>query len=112
MVVEALDDVYSFGQVGCCLLNIFFLCLEETMLLVLDMFFVDIKANCSDFKIPLLVCEFEKSLASTILCPHLIGCVKLLRARIASSLLLIDLAMFLLAVLSHQPQCSAHIGAG
>ena len=82
------------------------------MLLVLDMFFINIKANCSDFKIPLPGYELEKSLAGTILCPHLISRVKLLRARIASSLLLIDLAMFLLTVLSHQPQCSAHISTG
>ena len=112
IVVEALDDICSFYKIGCCPLNIFFLCLEEKMLLILDVLFISIRANCSDFKIPLPSCDFEKSLTGTIRYPHLIRCVKLFRARIASSLLLIDPAMFLLAVLPHQPQRSANISAG
>ena len=101
IVVETLDDIYSFSKIGYSLLNIFLLYLEEKILLVLDMFFINIKANCSDFKIPLLGYKLEKSLAGTILYLYLISYVKLLRARIASSLLLINLAMFLLAVLSY-----------
>lgn len=101
MAIEALDDVCSFSEVGCYLLYIFFLCLEEKILLILDMLFISIRANCSDFKIPLPSCDFKKSLTDTIRCLYLISCVKLFRARITTSLLLIDLVMFLLVVLLH-----------
>lgn len=101
IAIEALDDICSFSEVGCYLLHIFFLCLEEKMLLILDILFISIRASCSDFKIPLPSCDFEKSLTDTIRCLYLISYIKLFRARITTSLLLINLAMFLLAVLPH-----------
>lgn len=103
IVSEALDDVCSFYKIGRYLLNIFLLCLEEKMLLILDVLFISTRANYSDFKILLLSCDFEKSLIGTIRCLYLISYVKLFRARIATSLLLIDLAMFLLIVFLYQP---------
>lgn len=103
IVSEALDDVYSFYKIGRYLLNIFLLYLEEKMLLILDVLFISTRANCSNFKILLPSCNFEKSLTGTIRYLHLISYMKLFRARIATSLLLIDPAMFLLVVFLYQP---------
>lgn len=103
IVIEALDDICSFGEIGYGLLNIFSLYLEEKILLILDMLFISIRANCSDFKILLLSYNFKKSLIGTIRYLYLISYIKLFRARVTTSLLLINLAMFLLIVLPYQP---------
>ena len=101
MAAKALNDVCSFYKIGRYLLNIFLLYLEEKILLILDMLFISTRANCSDFKILLLSCDFEKSLTGTIRYLYLISYIKLFRARITTSLLLVNLAMFLLIVLPY-----------
>jgi hypothetical protein len=66
MVVEALDDVCSFGKIGCGLLNIFFLCLEEKMLLVCRVFCYILETACCDFEVSLLSADFKESLTCTV----------------------------------------------
>jgi hypothetical protein len=66
IVVEALDDVYSFSEVGYYLLNIFFLCLEEKMLLVSYVFYNIFETAYYDFKVSLLFPLLEESLTCSI----------------------------------------------
>ena len=66
IVVEALDDVYSFSEVRYYLLNIFFLYLEEKMLLVYRMFYNIFKTACYDFEVSLLFPLLKKSLICSI----------------------------------------------
>ena len=70
MVIEALDDVCSFSEVGYYLLNIFFLCLEEKMLLVCRVFYNIFKTACYDFEVSLLFPLLEKSLTCSITFPQ------------------------------------------
>ena len=70
----------------------------ESNAYALDSTFLD-WANYSDFKIPLLSYNFKKSLISTIVYLYLISYIKLFRVRITTSLLLVNLAIFLLIVL-------------
>jgi hypothetical protein len=54
MIVKALDDVCSFSEVGCYLLDLFLLCLEEKVLLVCYVLGINLGGNRSDLKIFLL----------------------------------------------------------
>lgn len=66
IAVEALDDVCSFSEVGYYLLNIFFLCLEEKMLLIYRVFYNIFKTACYDFEVSLLFPLLEESLTYSI----------------------------------------------
>jgi hypothetical protein len=66
MVIEALDDICSFGEVGCYLFHIFFLCLEEKVLLVCYMLYNRFKTVYHNFEVFLLFADFKESLTCTI----------------------------------------------
>ena len=67
IVVEALDDVYSFSKVRYYLLNIFFLYLEEKILLVCRMFYNIFKTTYYDFEVFLLFPLLKESLIYLII---------------------------------------------
>lgn len=66
MVVKALNDICSFGEVGCYLLYLFFLCFEEEALLVCCMLRNSFKTIRCDFEVPLPFADFKKSLTCAI----------------------------------------------
>lgn len=72
MVVEALDDIYSFGEVRRCLFHIFFLCLEEKVLLVCCVLCNRFKTVCHNFEVFLPFADFKESLTCTIALPQFV----------------------------------------
>jgi hypothetical protein len=72
IVVEALDDIYSFGEVGHCLFHIFFLCLEEKVLLVCYVLYNRFKTVCYNFEVFLPFTDFKESLICTIALPQFV----------------------------------------
>lgn len=66
IVVEALNDIYSFGEVGRYLFYIFFLYLEEKVLLVYCMLCNRFKTVYYNFEVFLLFADFKESLTYTI----------------------------------------------
>jgi hypothetical protein len=66
MVVEALDDICSFSEVGRYLFHIFFLYLEEKVLLVCCMLYNRFKTVYHNFEVFLLFTDFKESLICTI----------------------------------------------
>jgi hypothetical protein len=70
MVVEALDDICSFGEVGGCLLDIFFLCMEEKVLLVCCVLCSVFETACCNFEISLPFSPLEESLTCSITFPQ------------------------------------------
>ena len=69
MAVKPLDDIYSFGEVGCCLLHIFFLCLEEKVLLVCYVLYNSFETVRYNFKVFLPFADFKESLICIITLP-------------------------------------------
>jgi hypothetical protein len=69
IVVEALDDICSFGEVGRYLFHIFFLCLEEKVLLVCCVLCNRFKTVCHNFEVFLPFADFKESLTYTIALP-------------------------------------------
>jgi hypothetical protein len=67
IVIEALDDIYSFGEVRHCLFYVFFLCLEEKVLLVYYMLYNRFKTIYYNFEVFLLFTDFKESLIYTII---------------------------------------------
>jgi hypothetical protein len=67
IVIEALDDIYSFSEVGYYLLNIFFLYLEEKILLVSYIFYNIFETAYYDFKVSLLFPLLKESLICSII---------------------------------------------
>jgi hypothetical protein len=72
MVIEALDDICSFGEVGHYLFHIFFLCLEEKVLLVCYVLYNRFKTVCYNFEVFLLFADFKESLIYTITLPQFV----------------------------------------
>jgi hypothetical protein len=72
IVVEALDDICSFGEVRYCLFYIFFLCLEEKVLLVCYVLCNRFKTVCYNFEVFLLLADFKESLTCTITLPQFV----------------------------------------
>jgi hypothetical protein len=72
MVVKALHDVCSFSKVRCCLLDIFFLCLKEKVLLICYMLCISFDTAYYDFEVPLPFPLLEESLACSIAFPKLV----------------------------------------
>jgi hypothetical protein len=66
MVIEALDNICSFGEVRRCLFYIFFLCLEEKVLLVCYVLCNRFKTVYHNFEVFLLFADFKESLTCTI----------------------------------------------
>jgi hypothetical protein len=69
MAVKALNDVCSFSEVRCCLLNLFLLCLEEKVLLVCCVLCNSFNTVRYNFEVFLLFADFKESLTYTIALP-------------------------------------------
>jgi hypothetical protein len=67
IVIKTLNDVCSFSEVGCCLLNLFFLYLEEKMLLVCYVLRTSLEIVRYNFEVPLLFTDFKESLIYTVI---------------------------------------------
>lgn len=67
IVIEALDDIYSLGKVEYYLLYIFFLYLEEKVLLVYYVLRNSFKTIRYNFKVFLLFADFKESLTYIII---------------------------------------------
>jgi hypothetical protein len=94
IVVEALDDICSFSEVGRCLIDLFFLCLEEKVLLVCCVFCSGVETAYSNFEVPLPFSSFEEPLAYLITFPEFVRRMSLLRSYVTTALLFVLLVMF------------------
>jgi hypothetical protein len=86
IVVEALDDICSFSEVGRCLIDLFFLCLEEKVLLVCCVFCSGVETAYSNFEVPLPFSSFEEPLAYLITFPEFVSRMSLLRSYVTTAL--------------------------
>jgi hypothetical protein len=75
MVVEPVHSVSVLDSITFCLLNVVGLRLEKVILLRCLPLAILCRILTGYFKIPLPLSDFEKSLASMILCPDLIACM-------------------------------------
>jgi hypothetical protein len=94
MIVKALDDVCSFSEVGCYLLNLFFLYLEEKVLLVCYMLYSGVETAYSNFEVPLPFFSFKELLVYLITFPEFVRRMSLLRLYVTTTLLFVLLVMF------------------
>jgi hypothetical protein len=67
IVIEALDNIYSFSEIRGYLLNIFFLYIEEKVLLVYYVLYSIFKTACYNFEISLLFSSLKESLICSII---------------------------------------------
>jgi hypothetical protein len=75
MVVEPMHSVSVLGSITFCLLDVVGLCLEKVILLRCLPLSILCCILTGYFKIPLPLSDFEKSLASMVLCPDFVACM-------------------------------------
>jgi hypothetical protein len=109
MIVKALDDVCSFSEVGCYLLNLFFLCLEEKVLLVCYMLYSGVETAYSNFEVPLPFFSFKEPLACLITFLEFVRRMSLLRLYITTALLFVLLVMFFFIMFLDAVRCSTDV---
>jgi hypothetical protein len=109
MIVKALDDVCSFSEVGCCLLNLFFLCLEEKVLLVCCVLCSGVETACGNFEVPLPFSSFEEPLACLITFPEFVRRMSLLRSYVTTALLFVLPVVFFFTMFLDAARCSTDV---
>jgi hypothetical protein len=109
MIIKALDDVCSFSEVGYYLLNFFFLCLEEKVLLVCYMLYSGVETACGNFEVPLPFSSFEEPLAYLIIFLEFVRRMSLLRSYVTTALLFVLLVMFFFIMFLDAVWCSTDV---
>jgi len=99
IAVKALNDICYFGKVRCYLLDVFFLCLEEHMLLAYYMLYTSIGTTCYNSKVFLLFPFLKEILACLIVFLYFIRRISLLCPYISTALLFVLLFMFFFIML-------------
>jgi hypothetical protein len=99
IAVKALNDIYCFGKVRYYLLDVFFLCLEEYVLLAYYMLCTSIGTTYCNSKVFLLFPFLKETLICLIAFLHFIRRMSLLRPHISAALLFILLFMFFFVML-------------
>jgi hypothetical protein len=94
MTIKALDDICSFSEIRCYLLNLFFLYLEEKVLLVYYMFYSSVETTSSNFEVPLSFSSFKEPLAYLITFLEFVRRMSMLRSYVTTALLFVLLVMF------------------
>ena len=101
MVVESLDTVGMFSSITPCLSHTLFLTLEKSLLLIGHCLCLTLEGIGSNFEITLPCANFEELLACAMTPPQLVSWSCLLGLRVAATLLLVDPAMSIFAMLLH-----------
>ena len=109
MVVEPVHSVSVLGSITFCLLDVVGLCLEKVIFLRCLPLAILCCILTGYFKISLPISDFEKSLASMILCPDFVPCVNLFGSGIATTFLRVYPAMPLFAMISYPPRSSTDV---
>jgi hypothetical protein len=101
MVLKPVHLIGIVSSIMLCLSDIMFLRAKEIIFSVCSLWVIILNGLASDFEVFLLSRDFKESLAGVVLSPDLVMCIELFYPRVASTLLLIRLLMFLLTVLLH-----------
>jgi hypothetical protein len=99
MAVKALNDICCFGKVRCYLLDVFFLYLEEHVLLACCILCTSIGTACYNSKVFLLFPFLKETLTYLIAFLHFIRRMSLLYPHISAALLFILLFVFFFIML-------------
>jgi hypothetical protein len=109
IAVKALNNIYCFGKVRCYLLDVFFLCLEEHVLLACYMLYTGIGTAYCNSKVFLLFPFLKETLTCLIAFPHFIRRMSLLRLHISAALLFVLPFVFFFVMLLDTAWCSAYV---
>lgn len=99
IAVKSLNDICYFGKVRYYLLDVFFLYLEEHVLLVYYMLYTGIRTTCCNSKVFLLFPFLKEMLTCLIAFLYFIRRISLLRPYISATLLFILLFVFFFIML-------------
>jgi hypothetical protein len=99
MAIKALNNICYFGKVRYYLLDVFFLYLEEHMLLACYILYTSIGTTCYNSKVFLLFPFLKETLTCLIAFLHFIRRMSLLRLYISAALLFVLLFVFFFIML-------------